>query len=149
MQKAKKPTRSADEPSSMGKVRFHEEVKVRKIKAKGKNLPVSTMYYEEEEEDDDYDDDDEYEDEEGVSSEEDEDEDEGEEMYDEEFRDSHSGEEDVSMGDDEEEDSGLATMERLRDDLFADDDDGDVQEGTLTSKLRYASSYTLPRAIYV
>ena len=69
-------------------------------------------------------------------------------MYDEEFRDSHSGEEDVSMGDDEE-DSGLATMERLRDDLFADDDDGDVQEGTLTSKLRYASSYTLPRAIYV
>ena len=55
----------------------------------------------------------------------------------------------VDEGDDEEEDSGLATMERLRDDLFADDDDGDVQEGTLTSELRYASSYTLPRAIYV
>ncbi|KAI6036079.1 U3 small nucleolar ribonucleoprotein complex, subunit Mpp10 [Pisolithus microcarpus] len=34
------------------KVRFHDEVKVKKIKARGKGLPVSAMMYEEDDEDD-------------------------------------------------------------------------------------------------
>ena len=129
--KAKKPPKAvADETTpSTSKVRFHEEVRVRKIKAKGKNLPVSTMFYEEDDEDED--DDYAYEDEEGVESDDDE-EDEGmdEDEDDEMLRtgvDDDESQDDVSMEDEEE--SGLATMERFKDDLFADDDDDKPQEG--------------------
>ena len=127
--KAKKPTKQAADGPSTSKVRFHEEVRVKKIKAKGKNLPVNTMFYEEEgdEEDDDY------EGEEGVELD-DEDAMEGEEREgtDEEDEDEDEDEdseeaEDISMGDEESE-HGFATMERLKDDLFADDEE-DPKEG--------------------
>ncbi|RPD82586.1 Mpp10 protein [Lentinus tigrinus ALCF2SS1-7] len=140
-QKAKKPPKGADQPpSSTGKVRFHEEVKVRKIKAKGKNLPVSTMFYEEEEDDDGGGDED-YEDEEGIDFDEDDDSEMDDKMDEEEMLDDDSEEEDgdVSMGDDEDEQSGLATMERLKDDLFADDEETDVQEGLSTYEKRMAA----------
>ena len=39
-------------PAPRGKVRFHEEVKVRMIKPKGKNLPTSTLYAPDDEDDD-------------------------------------------------------------------------------------------------
>ncbi|KAI0735201.1 U3 small nucleolar ribonucleoprotein complex, subunit Mpp10 [Earliella scabrosa] len=139
--KAKKPPKAvADETTpSTSKVRFHEEVRVRKIKAKGKNLPVSTMFYEEDDEDED--DDYAYEDEEGVESDDDE-EDEGmdEDEDDEMLRtgvDDDESQDDVSMEDDEE--SGLATMERFKDDLFADDDDDKPQEGLSTYEKRMAA----------
>ena len=44
-------------PDSSGQVRFHDEVKVLKIKARGKNLPISTMEDEDDEDDDEDDDD--------------------------------------------------------------------------------------------
>ncbi|KAI0724517.1 U3 small nucleolar ribonucleoprotein complex, subunit Mpp10 [Cerioporus squamosus] len=139
MQVATKPPKVADKPSSStGKVRFHEEVKVRKIKAKGKNLPVSAMFYEEEE--DDGEDDVEYEDEDGVDSNEDEDEEMGEDEgpLDSDSEEAEEDGEDVSMDDEEDEQSGLATMERLKDDLFADDEEN-VQEGLSTYEKRMAA----------
>ena len=45
--------RIAVSPEKAGKVRFHEEVRVKKIKAKGKNLPLSTLYDEEDDETED------------------------------------------------------------------------------------------------
>ena len=116
--KAKKPSKAVDAPPSTSRVRFHEEVRVKKIKAKGKNLPVSTTFYEEEEAEED-DDDDEYE--EGDESADEEDEDEEGEGLD----DSEESDEDVSMQD--EDDSGLATIQRLRDDLLADDEEEEQQ----------------------
>ena len=85
-----KPT--VDGPST-GKVRFHEEDRVKKIKPKGKNLPVNTMFYDEEENEDE---DDDYEGEEGAEIDDD-DEDEG--MGEEDSEENSEGdEEDVSMG---------------------------------------------------
>ncbi|KAI0801298.1 U3 small nucleolar ribonucleoprotein complex, subunit Mpp10 [Fomes fomentarius] len=145
--KAKKRSKgAADEPpSSAGKVRFHEEVRVRKIKAKGKNLPLSTMFCEE----DDDDDDDEYEDEEGVGSDEDDEEDDEDVDEDEEMLgqslddgeesgvDDRTGGDDVSMEDEEE--SGLAIMDRFKDDLFADEDKLQEQQGLSTYEKRMAA----------
>jgi U3 small nucleolar RNA-associated protein MPP10 len=112
--KAKAP--SALSPVKSGKVRFHEEVQVRNIKAKGKNRPLSTMY-----EEDDDDDDDEYGEQmsfedfeagmDGEGAEDDEDEDEFE-------YDSDEGEDEEP-----EEDGGRDTMARLKDDLFADEEE--------------------------
>lgn len=42
------------------------------------------------------------------------------------------GDDDVSMDEEEGEDSGLATMDRFKDDLFADDDEDRQQEGAWT-----------------
>jgi U3 small nucleolar RNA-associated protein MPP10 len=120
--KDKSKASSVSPPTKSGKVRFHEEVLVRNIKAKGKNLPLSTMY------EDDDDDEDEYGEQmifndfeagmEGGAFEEGED----EEMAGFNFR-----EEDDS-GDDSGEvesegDDGRDTMARLKDDLFADEDE--------------------------
>ncbi|KAI0778152.1 Mpp10 protein-domain-containing protein [Trametes elegans] len=147
--KPKKASKPVEEPSSSkGKVRFHEEVRVKKIKAKGKNLPLSTMFYEEEEDDDD----DEYEGEEEDGSDVDDeegfdlDEDMGEEDADllggsdEESDESEEGgeNEDVSMGEDEE-GADYETMERLKDDLFADEDDELPQEGLSAYEKRMAA----------
>ncbi|KAJ8495826.1 hypothetical protein ONZ51_g1453 [Trametes cubensis] len=145
--KVKKATKSADQPPpSKGKVRFHDEVRVKKIKAKGKNLPVSTMFYEEEEDEED---DSNGEEEEG--SEEDTDEsagdaeegfDNGEDLEDVSMLDDGSVGDlegsDVSMEDDDEEHAGYETIERLKDDLFADDDEK-PEEGMSTYEKRMAA----------
>ena len=132
---AKKPPVKA----KAGKVRFHEEVKVKRIKPKGRGLPVNSPAFwvgdmgddefegfgdqdgmvnghldldqdyvmdseEDDDDDDDLDDDDD-------SDEEDEDED--------------SGEDDQEIGQ-----MGRQAVERLRDDLFAEEDgEGEREEG--------------------
>ena len=132
-----KPT--VDGPST-GKVRFHEEVRVKKIKPKGKNLPVNTMFYDEEENEDE---DDDYEGEEGAEIDDD-DEDEG--MGEEDSEENSEGdEEDVSMGeeDDHASEAGFTTMERLKDDLFAEDEDKEgSQESTFLYLLRVGTEST-------
>ena len=69
-------------PAPRGKVRFHEEVKVRMIKPKGKNLPTSTLYAPDDEDDED---DDDEEDEDYEYHEEDEDDEDGEDGDDDEW----------------------------------------------------------------
>ncbi|KAF9499716.1 Mpp10 protein [Pleurotus eryngii] len=128
-----------------GTVRFAEEVRVKKIKSKGKSLPVSSMY----EDDNDDEDDDEYEDEDGMLADdfgelgmyEDEDGEGfpfGEEDRDDDDDDDESGEDedeeqDVDSDDDDEgeEGEGRETIERLKDDLFADEED--EEENDLTT----------------
>jgi U3 small nucleolar RNA-associated protein MPP10 len=98
-------------------VRFHDEVKIKNIKAKGKQLPVGTAYYWDEEDNgdddfgeymsDDEDDDDEAEDEDIAHGGSDKEEKDG----------SESENEDV-----EELDGGRDAIERLKDDLFDDDE---------------------------
>ncbi|KAH9944411.1 Mpp10 protein [Epithele typhae] len=139
--KPKKPSKPASGAASTGKVRFNDQVRVKKIKAKGKNLPVSAMFYEEEEEDegedssyvdtigDDDDNDDDKEDEdEDMSAEEDEDSD-----------DDELEEEDETSIEDEDYDD-LATIRRTKDDLLADDDEEeDDQKGMSTHEKRMAT----------
>ncbi len=98
-----------------GKVRFHEEVRVKKIEAKGKNRPLSTLYDEE--------------DDELEEAEEDSDEVEEESRY---IDDSHSvgsetGGEDESDASvmDAAEGVGRETIDRFKDDLFAEEEDND------------------------
>lgn len=127
-----------------GKVRFHEEVKVKKIKAKGKGLPVNIPAYwaemddgeefegfgdrdglvnghsdldpdYEDSEDDDDDDDD---DNDGTDEDDDEDEDEDEE----------GTEEDTEEDDQEDGQKGWQAVERLKDDLFAEEDSEEESE---------------------
>ncbi|KAF8350036.1 U3 small nucleolar ribonucleoprotein complex, subunit Mpp10 [Amanita rubescens] len=102
-------------PEKAGKVRFHEEVRVKKIEAKGKNRPLSTLYD---------DDDDELE-----EAKEDSDEAEEESRY---IDDSHSigsetGGEDESDASvmDAAEGAGRETIDRFKDDLFAEEEDDD------------------------
>lgn len=105
-------------PVTPGKVRFHEEVRVRNIKVKGKNRPLSTMY----EDDDDEDDNDQitFGDFEAAVHREDFEEDLDEATSS--FKLSEEG----HFEDDEDEDGsddgdGRDTIARLKDDLFADD----------------------------
>lgn len=119
-----------------GKVRFHEEVKVRMIKPKGKNLPTSTMYAPDDEDDEDEDDDEEDEDYE-YNEEEGNGEDTSDVGSDESMEEANS-ENDGGESDEDEEDEGsdddestavegedglLQTMERFKDDLFADEEE--------------------------
>ena len=123
-----------------GKVRFHEEVKVKKIKAKGKGLPVNTTVYWGEDMDDEefegfgdgdgipnghLDLDNDYED----SEDEDEDEDEdGEDDDTDEYEDEDDG--DSGEGDQEVGQKGRQAVERLKDDLFAEEDsEGESEDG--------------------
>ncbi|KAI0825164.1 U3 small nucleolar ribonucleoprotein complex, subunit Mpp10 [Trametes gibbosa] len=140
--KSTKPTEQLPLSKSKGKVRFHEEVRVKKIKAKGKNLPLSTMFDEDEDEDEDEDDDDGSEEEasedEGEGSDQDEDMEDDEAML--------SGESEDDGDEDEGEDSDDAmegadyeTMERLKDDLFADEEDEQRQDGLSTYEKRMAA----------
>lgn len=126
------PQKPKDKPSSNGKVRFHEEVRVKNIKAKGKNLPVATMYSLEDDEDEDED----YVD---MVKEEDESEDDEDDLEDEDVGEGSvslsGGSEDFEMGDEGEEESEESeeeseegwthreAIDRLKDDLFADDDE--------------------------
>jgi U3 small nucleolar RNA-associated protein MPP10 len=120
-------------PTNMGKVRFHEEVQVRNIKAKGKNRPLSTMY--DDDDDEDEDDDEEY----------------GEQMTFDDFEAAMDGggseddeeDEDGSSRDEDEneEGDGRDTIARLKDDLFADDEV--PQTGSYGSRLVINLSLTL------
>ena len=97
-------------PKKAGKVRFHEEVRVKKIEAKGKNLPLSTLYDEE--------------DDELEEAEEDFDEAEEESQY---IDDSLSVGSEVSGEDESDasatEGAGRETIDRFKDDLFAEEED--------------------------
>jgi U3 small nucleolar RNA-associated protein MPP10 len=103
-------------------VRFHEEVRVKNIKAKGKNLPLAAL---DAEDDDDDDEDDEYEDF-GGFGELDEDGEEDEES------DANGGQDESSGDEDPLNDSfnGAETIERLKSDLFAEEED-EPPEGVL------------------
>lgn len=129
--KEKKQTQLSAPPTKTGKVRFHEEVRVRSIKPKGKNLPLASMYAENDEDDDHevYDEEmtfDDLEGEEGFESLGDGDED--DEMGSFHFRNGDHLDEDSSEDDDEaenglEEGDGRDTIARLKDDLFAEEDE--------------------------
>ncbi|KAJ6519855.1 Mpp10 protein-domain-containing protein [Mycena sanguinolenta] len=109
-----RPKKIAPSPQKAGTVRFHEEVRVKKIKAQGKNLPLSTL---------DQDDDDD--DEEGDG-------DFGEMRFDE--MDDGSGEDDEEGSEPESDDdlegsaNGAETIERLKGDLFAEEEDEHLQD---------------------
>ncbi|KAH9849790.1 Mpp10 protein-domain-containing protein [Lenzites betulinus] len=133
--KASKTVEQLPPPKSKGKVRFHEEVRVKKIKAKGKNLPLSTMYDEEEEDEDS-----EEGSEEGAFEDEEQDSDEDGDMEEDEVM--LSGESDEDEDDameDDEDDIGYETMARLKDDLFADEEDEQQQDGLSTYEKRMAA----------
>ncbi|KAF8216204.1 U3 small nucleolar ribonucleoprotein complex, subunit Mpp10 [Mycena galopus ATCC 62051] len=114
-----RPKKTTAAPKKAGTVRFHEEVRVKNIKAKGKNLPLSTL----DDEDDDEDEGDEYEEfgEMGFGEKDDDD-----EMDDEENSDGDEGSQPES---DESDDhsggssNGAETIERLKGDLFAEEDE--------------------------
>lgn len=128
-----------DRPTpSKGKVRFHEEVRVKTIKAKGKNLPVASMFYEDDDEDEE-DEEEEEEEGEGLSFDIDEDMEDEDAILSEGSEEFEDGDEDESM-DGDEDGAEYETMERLKDDLFADDEDEMPQEGRcpLLRKLRTA-----------
>lgn len=104
-------------------MRFDDEVRVKKIKAKGKNLPVSTTFDIAEEDDDE-----EFGETLSDSEGEDEDDLEAEEPSDV----SGSGNEEMDTGKEDDEDTGSEegwdtreTIERFKDDLFADDEDAE------------------------
>ncbi|KAI0348039.1 Mpp10 protein [Trametopsis cervina] len=140
--KQKKPTAPAvDAQKKKASVRFHEEVRVKSIKAKGKNLPVSMMQKPGSLSlDDDDDDEEDFEDEEDSKlSLSDEDEDEEERGSDDDEDD------DDAMDEDEDEESGSEAgleqreaIERLKDDLFADDEEEDTS-GLSTYEKRQAA----------
>ncbi|EKM61019.1 uncharacterized protein PHACADRAFT_168381 [Phanerochaete carnosa HHB-10118-sp] len=124
-------------------VRFHNEVRVKSIKAKGKNMSLSQMY--EFGEDDP-------EDEEGMSEgeddSEDEDEDEGDDYeegigYDYEGENQEYGEEDedieMASQSEDEDDATRETIARLKDDLFADEEDEEEDRGLSTYEKRMSA----------
>ncbi|KAF7436887.1 hypothetical protein PC9H_003721 [Pleurotus ostreatus] len=147
--KRKKPP-APTSPKKPGTVRFAEEVRVKKIKSKGRSLPVSSMY----EDDEDDDDDEGYEDEDGMladdfgelgmdededgkgfafgeDGEEDEDEDEDDDDDDDESEEDEEQDDDSDDDESGEEGEGRETIERLKDDLFADEED--EEENDLTT----------------
>ncbi|KAL4243431.1 U3 small nucleolar ribonucleoprotein MPP10 [Abortiporus biennis] len=143
--KGKKTPPAPAKDKSTSKVRFHEEVRVKKIKAKGKNLPVSSMYSEEDEDDDD---DDEYGDEDMAIDDDEDGDEEGADSDDDDMLSDGSEEDtdnDESESDDHEDEEfhgfdSRETIERLKDDLFADDDDDEKPDtGLSTHERRMAS----------
>ncbi|KAI6028826.1 Mpp10 protein [Pisolithus orientalis] len=118
-------TTSTSKPS---KVRFHDQVKVKKIKARGKGLPVSAMMYEEDDEDDeDFVPEDDDSNDEEMTEEGDEDEDEEE------------GEEDEEEEDVQTEDGTRLAIERMKDDLFAEDEEQQKDSDMTTHERRMAA----------
>ncbi|KAJ7169916.1 U3 small nucleolar ribonucleoprotein complex, subunit Mpp10 [Mycena filopes] len=108
-----RPKKTLSSPRKPGTVRFHEEVRVKNIKPKGKNLPLSSMDAEDEDEDDDEDG---FEGFEGFGEVGDDEDNEGDS---DETSESESGEESLH---------GAETIERLKDDLFAEEDDEPPQD---------------------
>ncbi|PPR06891.1 hypothetical protein CVT24_011581 [Panaeolus cyanescens] len=125
-------------PKSSSQVRFHDQVRVKKVKARGKNLPLNEDSDEEEEEDHDENDFGE-----GISGSLDEfegDEDEDEDEDEAEAGETHlqEDEDEESMASDDvssEQSDDYAKMERFKDDLFADEDDN-VQDDLTTHERR-------------
>ena len=127
-----------------GKVRFHEEVKVKKIKAKGRGLPVNTPVYWEEEMGEEFEG---FGDEDGMlnghsdldhdyeDSEEDDDDDDDDDDEDEDNEDADTGEDEDEDDEDSEEDyrevgqKGRQAVERLKGDLFAEDSEEESEGG--------------------
>ncbi|KAK0456486.1 U3 small nucleolar ribonucleoprotein complex, subunit Mpp10 [Armillaria borealis] len=105
-------------------VRFHDEVRVKKIKAKGKNLPLSLMFNADEDEDEDGEGEDD--DDEGLIEELQGDEDEDEDFSD--VGDGDEDNEDMDMEDGASERSGGDAIDRLKDDLFAEEDEEPEQD---------------------
>ncbi|KAG1833842.1 Mpp10 protein [Suillus variegatus] len=107
--------------SSKSKVRFSEQVRVKSIKAKGKGLPVASLM-----EDDDSDD------ESGLNMYL---EDPDEVMMDAEVEESFVDEDGDGDEDEDEDDEGRATIERLKDDLFAEEDEPDSNMTTYEKRM--------------
>lgn len=127
--KASTAALSPGKPDKASKVRFHDEVRVKKIKSRGKGNSVASMknmMVREEEEDE-------------------EDEEFGEEWAKDGLDDDHDMDEDFEYVDEEEDvaedGGGRETIERLKDDLFAEDDA--VHTKGLTSRSDIPLSYTL------
>ncbi|KAJ6610027.1 U3 small nucleolar ribonucleoprotein complex, subunit Mpp10 [Mycena sp. CBHHK59/15] len=108
-------------PKKTSTVRFHEEVRVRNIKAKGKNLPLNTE--DEEDDDDDEDGDEDGYDAVGFGETENDEEDDEDEDEDGEIPDGDSVGHDFD---------GAEIIERLKDDLFAEEED-EPPEGDLST----------------
>ncbi|KIY71598.1 Mpp10 protein [Cylindrobasidium torrendii FP15055 ss-10] len=121
-----------------GGVRFHDEVRVKKIKARGKNLPVATMYAGGGD-DDDEDEDDLPAFEDGWEDEEDEDEMGEEDDFDEAEEDEELDEGSDASGDDGSEQSIDETMDHFKDDLFADDEAEEDADNMTTHEKRMAA----------
>ncbi|KAG2120921.1 Mpp10 protein [Suillus discolor] len=109
--------------SSKSKVRFSEQVRVKSIKAKGKGLPVASLM-----------DDDDSDDESGLNMYL---EDPDEVMMDAEVEESFVDEYEGGDGDEDEDedDEGRATIERLKDDLFAEEDEPDSNMTTYEKRM--------------
>ena len=134
-----------------GKVRFHEEVKVKKIKPKGKGLPVNIPAYwgEELDEDEDFEG---FGDKEGLlnghldldqdyeedSEDDDDDDDDDDDMDEDEDDDDEDSEED----DQEAGQKGRQAVERLKDDLFAEEDGEEQSEESKSDGLDCGLSLT-------
>jgi U3 small nucleolar RNA-associated protein MPP10 len=107
--------------SSKSKVRFSEQVRVKSIKAKGKGLPLSSLM-----EDDDSDD------ESGLHMYL---EDPDKVMMDAEVEESFIDESEDEDGDRDEDSEGRTTIERLKDDLFAEEDEPDYNMTTYEKRM--------------
>ncbi|KAI6103540.1 U3 small nucleolar ribonucleoprotein complex, subunit Mpp10 [Pisolithus sp. B1] len=134
-------TTSTSKPS---KVRFHDQVKVKKIKARGRGLPVSAMMYEEDDEDDEefVAEDDDGSDQETYKelSDDDEEEDEDEDEDEEEGEGDDDDDDDDEAGEDAvTEDGTRLAIERMRDDLFAEDEEQQKDLGMTTHERRMAA----------
>ena len=135
-----------------GKVRFHEEVKVKKIRPKGKGLPVNTPAYwgmeigededlegfgdEEELLNGHLDPDQDYED-----SDDDDDDDDDDDM--DEDDDEDDDDEDSEEDDQETDQRGRQAVERLKDDLFAEEDSEEQSEGGKSGGFNHGLSLIL------
>lgn len=122
------PSAGTSKAAKKTTVRFHDEVKVKNIKAKGKNLPLSATF-------EDFtggDDDDEY-GEMGEGEDEYADEDEDEDLDAEDGSDDDASEEDEDMGSEDDSEgpnerlNTQETMGRIRDDLFADEEESETE----------------------
>ena len=152
------PQKKSPVRARAGKVRFHEEVKVKKIKPKGKGLPVNTPVYWGEETDDDevfegfgdsngmlnghLDLDEDYE-EDSEDDDDDDDDDEDDDMdedEDEDEDDDGSEEDDPEVGQ-----KGRQAVERLKDDLFAEEDSEEESEGGKSGSFDCGLSLTFVR----
>lgn len=126
----KQKTEKALPIKTSGRVRFHDEVRVKKIRANGKNLPLPMMGDDEDDIEDDSVGDDEFgedgdmEDSTNISLD-------GSAGHD--FDEDFNRDED-DMDEDDENEQGRRVMERLKGDLFAEDEDGVHQGGLSPSR---------------
>ncbi|KAI6045441.1 Mpp10 protein [Pisolithus marmoratus] len=111
--KSSKSRRTITGTSKPPKVRFDDQVRVKKIKARGKGLPVSTMMYEDDDDDDDDDD--------------------------ENFVLEHGEEDEEEEEDVETEDGTRLAIKRMTDDLFAEDEEQQKDADLTTHERRMAA----------